>query len=108
MRRLIASLVVAVFCVAGSPAFAQLGAVKDGVQKAGSVTKDVGEASVDTTKKGVEAAEKGTKKAASGTKDAVQTTYVCADGKTDQATLKQNACKGHGGVKAQQKPKPKQ
>ena len=108
MRRLIASLVVAVFCAAGSPAFAQLGAVKDGAKKAGSVTKDVGEATVDTTTKGVEAAEKGTKKAASGTKNAVQTTYVCADGKTDQATMRKNACKDHGGVKAEQAPKPKQ
>jgi len=100
MRKLIASAVVAVFCLAGSPSFAQLGAVKDGVKKAGEVTKDVGEATVDTTKKGVEAAEKGTKKA-------VQTTYVCNDGKTDQATVKKNACKDHGGVRAEQTPKPK-
>jgi len=56
---------------------------------------------------GAEATEKGTKKAAKGTKDAVQTTYVCKDGKTDQATLKANACKEHGGVKAEQKAKPK-
>ena len=107
MRKLIASLVVAVFCATGSPSFAQFGAVKDGAKKAGSVTKDVGEATVDTTKKGVEAAEKGPKKAAAGTKDAVQTTYVCADGKTDQATVKKNACKDHGGVRANQSPKPK-
>src|SRR5687768_14673854 len=107
MRRLIALLVVAVFCVAGGPSFAQFGAVKDGAKKAGSVTKDVGEATVDTTKKGVDAAGKGTKKAGSATKDAVQTTYVCADGKTDQATIKKNACKDHGGLKAEQTPKPK-
>ena len=100
MRQLIASFVVAVFCAAGSPAFAQLGAVKDGAKKAG-------EATVDTTKKGVDAAEKGTKKVAKGTKDAVQTTYVCKDGKKDQATLKTNACRDHGGVKAEQKAKPK-
>jgi hypothetical protein len=106
MRTLIASLVVGVLC-AGSPTFAQFGAVKDGAKKAGSVTKDVGEATVDTTKKGVEAAGKGTKKAASTTKDAVQTTYVCADGKTDQATVKKNACKDHGGLRAEQSPKPK-
>jgi len=93
-------MVVAAFCTAGSPAFAQLGAIKDGAKKAG-------EATVDATKKGAEATEKGTKKAAKGTKDAVQTTYVCKDGKTDQATLKANACKEHGGVKAEQKAKPK-
>jgi hypothetical protein len=100
MRKVIASFVVAVFCTVGSPAFAQFGAVKEGVKKAG-------EATVDTTKKGVEATEKGTKKVAEGTKKAVQTTYVCNDGKTDQATVKENACKDHGGVKAEQKAKPK-
>jgi len=83
---------VAVFCIAASPAFAQLGAVKSGVKKAG-------EATVDGTKKGAKATETGTKKAAQGTKDAVQRTFVCNDGKTDQATLKANACKEHGGVK---------
>ena len=100
MRKLIATVVVAVFCAAGTPSYAQLGAIKDGAKKAG-------EATVDTTKKGVDAAEKGTKKVAKGTKDAVQTTYACNDGKTDQATLKTNACKEHGGVKAEQKAKPK-
>jgi len=100
MRKIIASLVVAAFCAAGSPSFAQFGAVKDGVKKAG-------EATVETTKKGVEVTEKGAKKVAEGTKDAVQTTYRCNDGKTDQATLKENACKDHGGVKAEQKAKPK-
>ena len=100
MRKLLVSMVVAAFCTAGSPSFAQLGAIKDGAKKAG-------EATVDATKKGAEATEKGTKKAAKGTKDAVQTTYVCKDGKTDQATLKANACKEHGGVKAEQKAKPK-
>jgi hypothetical protein len=34
MRRIISSLVVAVFCVTGSAAFAQLGALKDGAKKA--------------------------------------------------------------------------
>jgi len=92
MQRLLTSLVVAIFCVAASPAFAQVGAVKDGVKKAG-------EATADATKKGAKATEKGTKKAAQGTKDAVQRTFVCNDGKTDQATLKANACKEHGGVK---------
>jgi len=36
MRRCISSLIVASFCVTGSAAFAQLGAVKEGAQKAGS------------------------------------------------------------------------
>ena len=100
MRKLIATLVVACFCAAGTPSFAQLGAIKDGAKKAG-------EATVDTTKKGVEATEKGAKKVGEETKDAVQTTYRCNDGKTDQSTLKTNACKDHGGVKAEQKAKPK-
>ena len=100
MRNVIAAAVVAAFFAAGSPSFAQFGAVKDGVKKAG-------EATVETTKKGVEATEKGTKKVAKGTKNAVQTTYVCRDGKTDQATVKSNACKDHGGVRAEQKAKPK-
>ena len=100
MRKVIASLVVACFCAAGSPSFAQFGAVKDGVKKAG-------EATVDTTKKGVEATEKGAKKVTKEAKGAVQTTYRCNDGKTDQATVKKNACKDHGGVKAEQKAKAK-
>jgi hypothetical protein len=45
----------------------------------------------------------GAKKAGEATVD----TYVCKDGKTDQATLKKNACRDHGGVKAEQKAKPK-
>ena len=48
---------------------------------------------------------KGTKKVAEGTKDAVQTNYVCADGTTDQATLKTNACRDHGGVRPEAKRK---
>jgi hypothetical protein len=96
MRKLIATAVFAAFCVAGSPSYAQFGAVKDGAKKAGSVTKDVGEATVDTAKKGVDATEKGAKKV-------VQSTYRCNDGKTDKATLKENACKDHGGVKPEPK-----
>jgi hypothetical protein len=84
--------VIAILCVVASPVLAQVGAVKDGAKKAG-------EATADATKKGAKATEKGTKKAAQGTKDAVQRTFVCNDGKTDQATLKANACKEHGGVK---------
>jgi hypothetical protein len=99
MRRAITSVALAVFCIASSPAFAQLGAVKKGVKKAG-------EATVDATKTGAKATETGTKKAAQGTKDAVQRTFVCNDGKTDQATLKANACKAHGGVKPEPAAKP--
>jgi hypothetical protein len=99
MRRLISSLVVGIFCVTGSAAFAQLG----GAKKAGSTTKEAGKATVDTTKDAAKATEKGTKKVAGETKDAVQTTYICVDGTTDQATLKANACKAHEGVKADAK-----
>ena len=116
MRRLISSLIVASFCVTGSAAFAQLGAVKDGAKKAGSATKEAGKATAETakeagkataetTKEAAKATGKGTKKVAEGTKDAVQTTYVCADGTTDQATLKTNACRDHGGVRPEAKRK---
>ena len=44
---------------------------------------------------------------AKNVEDVYELTYVCKDGKTDQATLKANACKEHGGVKAEQKAKPK-
>jgi hypothetical protein len=105
MRHLISSLIVASFCLTGSAAFAQLGAVKEGAKKAGSATKEAGKATVETTKDAAKATEKGTKKVAGKTKDAVQTTYVCADGKTDQATLKANACRDHGGVRPEAKRK---
>jgi hypothetical protein len=105
MRRFISSLIVASFCVTGSAAFAQLGAVKEGAKKAGSATKEAGKATAETTKDAAKATEKGTKKVAGETKDAVQTTYVCADGTTDQATLKANACRDHGGVKPEAKRK---
>ncbi len=105
MRRLISSLIVASFCVTGSAAFAQFGAVKEGAKKAGSATKEAGKATAETTKDAAKATEKGTKKVAGETKDAVQTTYVCADGTTDQATLKTNACRDHSGVRPQAKRK---
>jgi len=105
MRQLISSLIVASFCVTGSAAFAQLGAVKEGAKKAGSATKEAGKATVETTKDAAKATEKGTKKVAGKTKDAVQTTYVCGDGTTDQATLKANACRDHGGVRPEAKRK---
>ena len=105
MRRLISSLIVASFCVTGSAAFAQLDAVTDAAKKAGSVTKEVGKATVETTKKAGKATAKGTQKVAGETKEAVQTTYRCADGTTDQATLKTNACRDHGGVRPEAKRK---
>src|SRR5215510_14146449 len=105
MRQLISSLIVTSFCVTGSAAFAQLDAVTDGAKKVGSATKEVGKATVETTKDAAKATEKGTKKVAGETKKAVQTTYRCADGSTDQATLKTNACRDHGGVKAEAKQK---
>ena len=52
MRKVIPSLVIAIFCVAASTAFAQVGAVKGGVKKAGDATADA-------TKKGAKATEKG-------------------------------------------------
>jgi hypothetical protein len=118
MRKLIASAVVAVFCAAGTPSYAQFGAVKDGVKKAGEATVDgakkageatadgvkkTGEVTGDTAKKGAEATAKGTKKVG---KAAVQTTYRCNDGTTDKAAVKKDACRENGGVKAAQKAKP--
>ena len=100
MRRLLATVVVAAFFAGGSPAFAQFGAIKDGAKKAG-------EATADGAKKVGETTEKGAKKVTKETKDAVQTTYVCKDGKTDAAALKKDACREHGGVKAEQKAKGK-
>jgi hypothetical protein len=99
MRRFISTLIVASFCMTGSAAFAQLGAVKDGAEKVGSATKEAGKATAEATKDAAKATEKGTKKVAGETKKAVQTTYRCADGSTDQATVKSNACRDHGGVK---------
>ena len=101
MRRFISSLVIATFCAAATPAFAQFGAIKEGAKKAGTATKEAGKATVDTTKKAVKATEKGTKKAAGATKDATQESYVCVDGSTDKAVFGSKACKGHGGVRAE-------
>lgn len=107
MRRIISSLVVATFCVAGSATSAQFGALKDGAKKAGSATKEVGKATVDTAEDAAKATGKGAKKVGGATKDAVQRTYRCADGKTDQATVKANACHDHGGVRQEPTPRPK-
>jgi len=98
MRRLISSLIIAAFCATGSAAFAQLGAVKDTAKKAGSATKEAGKATADVTKDTAKATGKGAKKVATETNDVVQTTYRCADGTKDKATLKENACREHGGV----------
>jgi hypothetical protein len=105
MRRFISTLIVASFCMTGSAAFAQFGAVKDGAEKVGSATKEAGKATAEATKDAAKATEKGTKKVAGETKNAVQTTYRCADGTMDQATLKTNACRDHGGVKPRAKSK---
>ena len=107
MRHLIYALVIAAFC-ATQPAFAQTGA-KEETKKAGQATKEAGKDTADAAKHigkaTAKATTKGTKKATNATKDAVQRTYACADGTTDQATLKANACKDHGGVKVQAKTK---
>src|SRR5262245_10942452 len=105
MRRLISSLIVASFCVTGSAAFAQLDAVTDAAKKAGSATKEGGNAQDDTTKEVGKATGKGTQNVAGETKEAILTTYRCADGSTYQATLKANACRDHGGVRREAKRK---
>jgi hypothetical protein len=99
MRRFISSLVVATFCVASSPAFAQVGAVKQGAKTVGTATKEAGQATVETTKSAAKATAKGTEKVAGKTKSVTETTYRCSDGTTDRTTLKANACKDHGGVR---------
>ena len=110
MRQFISALVIAVFCATGSVSFAQTSAT-DETKKAGQATKEAGKDTVDAAKHAgkatAKATTKGTKKAAAATKDAVQRTYTCADGTTDQATLKANACKDHGGVKVEPKAKAK-
>ena len=108
MRQFISALVIATFCAAGSAGLAQTTA-KDETKKAGQATKEAGKDTVDAAKHigkaTAKATTKGTKKAAGATKDAVQQTYTCADGTTDEAALKANACKGHGGVKPEPKAK---
>jgi len=99
MRRLISSLIIAAFCASGSTAFAQLGAVKDTAKKAGSATKEAGKATADVTKDAAKATGKGAKKVGTEANDVVQTNYRCVDGTRDKATVKDNACRDHGGVK---------
>jgi hypothetical protein len=99
MRRLISSLIIAAFCASGSAAFAQFGAVKDTAKKAGSATKEAGKATADVTKDAAKTTGKGAKKVGTEANDVVQTTYTCTDGTKDKATVKENACREHGGVK---------
>jgi len=103
MRRFISALAIAMLCSSGSVAFAQ--GAKEETKKAGEATKEAGKDTADAAKHIGKATVKGTKKAAKATKDAVQHTYACVDGTTDEATLKANACKDHGGVKVQAKVK---
>jgi hypothetical protein len=104
MRRFISALAIAMLCASGSVAFAQTGA-KEETKKAGEATKEAGKDTADAAKHVGKATVKGTKKAAKATKKAVQHTYACLDGTTDEATLKANACKDHGGVKVEAKVK---
>ena len=98
MRRFISAIAIAALCSLGTAAFAQDGA-KEETKKAGQATKEAGKDTVDAAKHAGKATAKGTKKAAKATKNAVQRNWVCVDGTTDEATLKANACKDHGGVK---------
>ena len=110
MRRFISALAIAAICASGSITFAQTTTgAKDETKKAGQATKEAGKDTADAAKHIGKATVKGTKKAASttttATKKAVQRTYTCADGTKDEATLRANACKEHGGVKVAVKAK---
>ena len=105
MRRFISAIAIAGLCSLGSAAFAQDTGAKTEAKKAGQATKEAGKHTADAAKHAGKATAKGTKKAARATKNAVQRTWNCVDGTTDQATLKANACKDHGGVKAEPKAK---
>src|SRR5215213_9928155 len=109
MRQFMCALAVATLCASGQTAFARQTGAKDEAKKAGEATKDAGKSTADAAKhigKATgKATVKGTKKAAGATKGAVQRTFVCVDGTTDEATLKANACKDHGGVTVEAKVK---
>jgi len=105
MRRFISALAIATLCASGGAAFAQQTGAKDEAKKAGEATKEAGKDTADAAKHVGKATVKGTTKAANATKKAVQHTYACVDGTTDEATLKANACKDHGGVKVEAKVK---
>jgi hypothetical protein len=101
MRRFISALAIATVCASGV-AFAQ-DTAKGEAKKAGEATKEAGNDTADAAKHigkaGVKATKKGAKATTNATKNAVQRPYACADGTTDEAALKANACKDHGGVK---------
>jgi len=105
MRQLISAIAIAMLVGSGSVAFAQNSGTKEETKKAGEATKEAGKDTADAAKHIGKAGVKGTKKAASATKKAVQHTFACVDGTTDEATLKANACKDHGGVKVEAKVK---
>jgi hypothetical protein len=105
MRRFISALAIATLCATGSVALAQDSGAKTEAKKAGQATKEAGKDTADAAKHVGKATVKGTKKAARATKNAVQRTYACADGTTDNATIRANACKEHGGVKVEAKVK---
>jgi hypothetical protein len=104
MRRFISALAITMLCASGAT-FAQETGAKGETKKAGEATKEAGKDTADAAKHIGKATVKGTKKAAKATKDAVQRTYICVDGTTDEATLKANACKDHGGVQVNAKVK---
>src|SRR5205085_7232822 len=105
MRRFISAIAIAGLCSLGSAAFAQDTGTKTEDKKAGSATKEAGKDTADAAKHAGKATVNGTKKAARATKNAVQRTYTCVDGTTDDATVKANACKDHGGVQVTAKAK---
>jgi Ni/Co efflux regulator RcnB len=104
MRRFISAVIISGLCAA-PVVFAQDSGTKTEAKKAGEATKDAGKDTADAAKHAGKATVRGTKKAATATKNAVQRTYACVDGTTDNATLKANACKDHGGVKVTAKAK---
>jgi len=105
MRRFISALAIATLVGSGSFAFAQNTGTKEETKKAGEATKEAGKDTADAAKHIGKAGVKGTKKVASATKRTVQRTYACVDGTTDEATVKANACKEHGGVQVKAKVK---
>jgi hypothetical protein len=105
MRQLISALAIAALCATGSMAYAQDSGAKTETKKAGEATKEAGKDTADAAKHIGKATVKGTKKATRATKNAIQRTYACVDGTTDNATVRANACKDHGGVKVQAKVK---
>ena len=104
MRRFISALIISGLC-ASPIVFAQDSGKKTEAKKAGEATKDAAKDTGSAAKHAGKAAVNGTKKTARATKNAVSRTYTCVDGTTDNATLKANACKEHGGVQVTAKAK---